>query len=525
MRNDLMNRKLLHEKMTGILAVLLVLFMAAGVAEEERTDASGQWKYILKDGSATITGYVEEPSGDLVIPGDIDGYTVTGIGSNAFYELNRLTDVTIPDNVASIGRNAFARCASLTSITIPDSVTHIGERAFAGCAALTSITIPDGVMQISAFAFANTGLTRIDVAAGNPAFESVDGVLFDKRDKALVAFPPGLQGTEGYDIPEGTLRIGRAAFFRVAGLTSISIPDSVSAIEMEAFASCTNLTSVTIPKGVTAIEQNTFIGCSALIDVTFRGRVSIIKDTAFRSCISLANMTLPDSLTYIDSLAFADCTALTSVSLPAGLRSINRRAFEGCGNIVLYVVRGSHAEDSAKSAKIPYEYEPLTFFYVLADGGATITGYSQELLGDLVIPGELDGYPVTSIGDSAFADCMEIANVTIPESVTKIEGEAFARSGVTSVNIPDSVIIIDEWAFKECFRLTNVTIGSNVTSIGGYAFFECKSLAKATIPVSVTNIGASAFAKCKKLKLTVTKGSYAAQYAKGNKIPYVFATK
>ena len=52
-----MRRKLLLSgTIVGVLAVLLVLFMTVGVAEEERTDAGGQWKYVLEDGGATITG-------------------------------------------------------------------------------------------------------------------------------------------------------------------------------------------------------------------------------------------------------------------------------------------------------------------------------------------------------------------------------------------------------------------------------------------------------------------------------------
>jgi len=54
-----MRRKLLNGKMMGMLAVILALFMAVGVAEEERTDASGQWKYVLEDGGATIRDIIK----------------------------------------------------------------------------------------------------------------------------------------------------------------------------------------------------------------------------------------------------------------------------------------------------------------------------------------------------------------------------------------------------------------------------------------------------------------------------------
>ena len=80
-----MRRKFLIGKMIGMLAILLALFMAAGAAEEERADASGQWKYVLEGGGATITRYLGECNGDLLIPFELDGYPVTVIGDEAFY--------------------------------------------------------------------------------------------------------------------------------------------------------------------------------------------------------------------------------------------------------------------------------------------------------------------------------------------------------------------------------------------------------------------------------------------------------
>lgn len=185
------------------------------------------------------------------------------------------------------------------------------------------------------------------------------------------------------------------------------------------------------------------------------------------------------------------------------------------------------------------------WWYIQEDDGVMITGYVEEPVGDLVIPGEIDGYAVTRIGDSAFANCMDLTSVTIPESVVSIDVEAFYMCvSLTSVTIPDSVTCIGEWAFKECYDLTSVTIGSNVTSIGDIAFFGCESLTNViiptnvssvgsyafahcysltslTIPANVTYIGNSAFFECEELILTVQEGSYAEQYAKDSNIPYV----
>ena len=163
-----MYRKLFNVKMVGVLTALLVLFMAAGVAGEERTDASGQWKYVLEDGCATVTGCVEEPSGDLVIPGELDGYPVTGIGE---FELwyNGLTGVTIPDSVIEIGDGAFGFCSGLTEVIIPDSCSSIGGSAFIMCWNLTGATIPASVTDIGDRAFEGCLNLVLTVEAGSYA--------------------------------------------------------------------------------------------------------------------------------------------------------------------------------------------------------------------------------------------------------------------------------------------------------------------------------------------------------------------
>ena len=76
-------------------------------------------------------------SGEVVIPESVEhegaAYSVTSIGSYAFYYCSGLTSVTIGNSVTSIGDDAFYCCYGLTSVTIPNSVTSIGTAAFNGC--------------------------------------------------------------------------------------------------------------------------------------------------------------------------------------------------------------------------------------------------------------------------------------------------------------------------------------------------------------------------------------------------------
>jgi hypothetical protein len=168
--------------------------------------------------------------------------SVTNIGDAAFYR-SGITNVTIPNSVTSIGDYAFEICTSLTSVTIPNSVTYIGTFAFSDCSRLTSVTIPNSVTNIGTNPFFGcTSLTSITVDASNPAYSSVNGVLFDKAQATLLQFPGGLGGS--YTIPNSVTNIGFQAFYDCTSLTSVTIPGSVTSIGNAAFSYCTNLTSV-----------------------------------------------------------------------------------------------------------------------------------------------------------------------------------------------------------------------------------------------------------------------------------------
>ena len=140
------------------------------------------------------------------------------------------------------------------------------------------------------------------------------------------------------------------------------------------------------------------------------------------------------------------------------------------------------------------------YTYSVSNGEATITDCSTSISGSVTIPSTLGGYPVTSIGNSAFENCDGLTSVTIPDSVTSIGSSAFKYcDGLTSVTIPYSVTSIGYRAFYDCERLTSITIPDSVTSIGDEAFVLCNNITSITIPNSVTSIGSSAFEYCSSL--------------------------
>ena len=175
------------------LAAFVVLTTAAAAACFHLITArtvKTQFTYTTGNGSITITGYTGTAI-TVEIPGRINGLPVT-----------------------SIGNTAFQSCTNLTSVTIPRSVTNIDRGAFSGC----------------------TNLTGIRVDEHNSAYSDVDGVLFNKRQSALIQYPPG--------------RI------EYGGLASHATPDAAGT-EGEALSNTTSQTSGPLPLSVTPFSCDT----------------------------------------------------------------------------------------------------------------------------------------------------------------------------------------------------------------------------------------------------------------------------
>ncbi|MDR3294171.1 MAG: leucine-rich repeat protein [Clostridiales bacterium] len=156
--------------------------------------------------------------------------SVTSIGNHAFESCVGLTSVTLP-YVTSIEFAVFALC-SLTSISFP-ALISIEEEALAGCTLLTEITLPATLVNIELGAFIGSGLTEFIVDSGNPYYSELDGVLYNKDQTELIAYPSGRTGV--FVVPNSVTTIAVGAFFWCFGLTEITIPITVTAIGALAF--------------------------------------------------------------------------------------------------------------------------------------------------------------------------------------------------------------------------------------------------------------------------------------------------
>lgn len=143
------------------------------------------------------------------------------------------------------------------------------------------------------------------------------------------------------------------------------------------------------------------------------------------------------------------------------------------------------------------QFGPLR--YTVSEGNVFITGVDGTAT-SVVIPGAIDGLPVTGIGYYAFWRAANLRSVVIPGSVTMIGGYAFMESGIRGLVIPASVTSIGPEAFWDCDGLTSVTIPGSVVSLGRNAFEGCSNLVSVTIPATIGALDHGVFANCTSLR-------------------------
>ena len=461
--------------------------------------------------SCTVTGCGTCEDKDLLIPSEINGYPVTGIGSDTGRGWSvsgfrkDITSVTLPNTVAVIGDSVFKDCRNLISVNIPSFVTSIGKAAFWGCSGLTELVIPDTVQKIEKDTFW------------------------------------GCSGLKTLTLPDSIEEIGEWAFAGCKSLTEVTLPRALTSIEPYLFQDCEKLKSIVIPESVESIGKEAFRGCTKLASVSMPASVKTVGKMAFLDCAKLKDLHISDTVTVIEDRAFEGCASIENVVLPETLRSIGGYVFCGCLN--LHTIRYNGSKEQWNRVKSDHEWKngssiqkidlnlPISqgLQYAINSDGATCTVKGQGSCKDkdLVIPNMIGSYTVTSIesdqngtsgfdkdiisihipdsvtciGDYAFCGCSSITEAEIPDSITEIGRYAFSHCDkLISVKIPKSVTGIPVGAFCYCKSLYDMEIPNSVTSVGDDAFRYCSGLTKASIPDSVTEIGKNAFGDCTRLK-------------------------
>lgn len=397
--------------------------------------------------------------------------TVTYEGYNNIQTGYYSGDVIIPETIT---------CGGVTY-----AVTAIGSRAFSSCTDPISVFIPKSVTSIATFSFSDSsGMMSITVDSDNPVYDSRDNcnAIIKTANNKIIA------GCQNTIIPNSVTVIGNGAFYGCNSLTSVTIPNSITTIEVQAYAYCLGLISVHIGKSVTFIDEDAFGHCTSLSSITVDGNNSkydsrdncnaIIKKSGKSLILGCKNTIIPNSVTTIGSRAFEDCIGLTSITIPNSVTTLRDRAFLNCSGLSSVAISNS----------------------VNSIGDYAFSGCS--VLSSVIIPSS-----VITIGNNPFSCCSSLTSITVendnPVFDSRDNCNAIIRtasnslvSGCQNTIIPNSITSVGESAFHDCIGLSSVTIPNSVTSIGNYAFEDCKGLNDVYSYITdLTNvsIGSSAF--------------------------------
>ena len=379
-------------------------------------------------------------------------------------------------------------------------------------------------------------------------------------------------------MPDNITVIGTGAFKGCVNLVSVSIPEKVTNIKSSAFEGCSQLESVVFPQNITELGGQSFKGCKALKTFTFP-KVTSLADEILSGCDALVSVTIPETVKAVASLVFAGCMKLAEIHVAASLPPDIGWSWQPFQNVdkntcKLFIPAGSLASyNSAKewgdfTNKIEEDGEIEPKIVEVAEAGTLSTFISvgeKNVIKDLTVIGDLNGTDIRFIremagrtyddkecagsleildlsqaniveggepyfymysefrtkndefsvyffkgcklktiefpqslkviGNAAFSECYNLSGkIIIPEGVTTVGVSSFEATAIESVELPSSLV--------------TVTDGSMIIdAIGAHAFENCRSLREINIPESVTTIQASVFSGCTSLTtITLPKG-------------------
>lgn len=396
---------------------------------------------------------------------------------NLYLNNQPLTEATIPSDITAIGGHLFDGCLSIRKVKINGTIESIGDYAFAGCVNLTDIELPNGLTNIGMAAFSGSGLTKINIPSSVKEVQTYAFSCENLREVYISDLEAWCDISFSYD----TNPLSNKANLYLNGqlVTELVIPQSVSELKGNAFNGCASIKKVTINGNVQSIGSSAFSECINLEIVEIGEGVKTISSGAFEDCVSLQTINMPNTLTDIQSSAFRNCKALPSIDIPADVTEIGEQAFRECSSLTNINVSAYNNTFSS-------------------DDGVLYDKDKTELL---VCPvGKTGTYKivdgVTTIHDNA---CYygNIKNIIIPNTVEVIENYAFGYCiNMTDLDIPASVTSIGDSAFYHCINLTSLSLHNGLREIGGFAFGYCINLKSVNIPDSVNKLGNRPFQNC-----------------------------
>jgi hypothetical protein len=268
--------------------------------------------------------------------------------------------------------------------------------------------------------------------------------------------------------------------------------NNIDSIGRSAFTGCKSLTSFIVPNNVSTIAEGMFENCESLQSIVISDNVKRIQAGAFTGCSELVELHIPEHLTEIIFHHYYDC-------------NFTKVAFDRCSKLSSFSVSEKNSAFSAING-ILYNKNQTELLYC-----------PEGIKGELTIPSSvckisrgafrnsninsiIIGENVRELGSGTFYNCISLTTVKLHEKLKIIGPCTFVHTGLTNIELPENIEVIEKYTFTGCKALTNIVIPNKVRVIKGKAFGSCIALDSITISESVKKIWCDIFNNCVKLR-------------------------
>ncbi len=323
-------------------------------------------------------------------------------------------------------------------------------------------------------------------------------------------------------LSDGLTYIGDYAFWRCSNVNEIVMPNTVTSMGKYVFAYAEDIETVILSENLTTISERAFYECSSPSEISIPEKVTCVEKYAFASMNSLTKIHIPQNVTEIAEGAFMACRNLHDIEIENGIRFISRTAFDGTG----YYYSPSN-----------WDGDVLYISNYLVKAKTTVGGH--YIVKDNTV----------GIIEDSFANCKDLVEITLPESLLFIDDDAFYNCKIKIINNYSTLYIdkrrnssndigwyaevvnwygkptgkcgedltyifdpeidkltisgtgemYDYTSFEYGKRIKEIELLNGVTSISDFTFSNFDNLVKITLPNSLTEIGIYAIYGCENL--------------------------
>ena len=311
---------------------------------------------------------------------------------------------------------------------------ELGEKAYEGFS-VDTLTLPSTVMEIGKECFLNADIRIIDLSQTNITVIP-DKCFYGVKNLETVLLPPCVE------------KIGDRVFMN-SDIQYITLPSAVVSIGYCTFTNCTRLESADLSKCINVKSlYETFFGCTALTDVQLPPTLETLDGT-FTNCSSLEHLDIPYTVTSISGISG---TKLQELEIPNGVRTL------AIGDPGLEIIDLSKHINGISLCSGCFE--------------------NNETVKKVILPTENFG----AIPNNCFEGCTNLESVKI-YCCDSIGNDAFARTSITQIELPDNCTFIDDRAFSNCHELRTVRMPMDLEVIdNGDPFDGCENLETVIYP-------------------------------------------